>query len=608
MTVNKLFLILTLPVVLAACAGLPSADSQNKPLPVQPKLEVAKPAEGAPVASRRPRSRIKPLTEPGSEETLPSVPLSADVMVRYLAAEIAYQRGSWQAGYVNMLALAQQTGDPRVARRAAEIALSARQAGEALAAVRLWRQLAPTSDEASQFYLGLVMLGDDLTEAKSLLQQKLEETRPALLGSSILQIQRLAARARNKGAAFNMLEDLFAPYDKLPETHIALAQQAASIGESSRAVQEARRALTLSPSSELAILTLAQVVPPEQAPRVVQDFLRANPKAREVRLAYARLLVEDKQYEAAKSQFQTLLKAKQDDVTVLYALGLLSMQTDNQAEAERYLSSYLEVLETNPDEERDASQALMILSQIAEQRNDFDAALKWIDQVEPNTQQIYISAQVKRAQLLAKAGRVTEARTSLHESRAEGEDDRVQLLVAEAAVLRSANQVSQALALLEAGLKQYPENTDLLYDYAMQAEKLDRLDLMEKALRRVIELAPNNQHAYNALGYSLAERGIRLEEAYALISKAVSLAPDDPFIMDSMGWVQYRLGRLKEAEALLRKAYSMRPDAEIAVHLGEVLWVIGMQEDARKYWRAASSKDPKNDALRSTLARLQVKL
>ncbi len=609
MTVNKLFLILTLPVLLAACASpAPTADTQSKPLPVQQKAESSKAAESPAPVARRVRTRIKPTTEADSEEQLPAVPLSNDVMVRYLAAEIANQRGSWQASYVTMLGLAQQTRDPRIARRAAEIALGARQANEALAAVRLWRQLSPTSDEANQFYLGLVMLGEDLTEAKSLLQQKLEETRPALLGSTVLQIQRLAARARNKAAAFNMLEDLFAPYDKLPEAHIALAQQAAVIGESERAVQEARKAMALNPASELGILTLAQVLPPEQQPRVVQDFLRANPDSREVRLAYARLLVEDKQYEASKDQFRILLKAKPDDVTVLYALGLLGMQTDNSAEAERYLTRYLKALETSPDEERDPSQALMILSQIAEQRNDLNGALKWLDQVDPVSQQTYISAQVKRSQLLAKAGRVTEARTSLHETRAESEDDRIQLLIAEAAVLRTADQSAQGLALLEAGLKQYPDNTDLLYEYAMQAEKMDRLDLMETALRKVMQIAPNNQHAYNALGYSFAERGIRLEEAYALVSKAVSLAPDDPFIMDSMGWVQYRLGRLKEAEALLRKAYSLRPDPEIAVHLGEVLWVIGMQDDARKLWRAASSKDPRNDTLRSTLARLQVKL
>jgi Flp pilus assembly protein TadD len=179
-------------------------------------------------------------------------------------------------------------------------------------------------------------------------------------------------------------------------------------------------------------------------------------------------------------------------------------------------------------------------------------------------------------------------------------------MVAEAQLLRNVNQSREALSVLEAGLKRFPENTDLLYDYAMVAEKLDRMDLMETSLRKIMKLAPDNQHAYNALGYSLAERNIRLEEAYALVEKALRLAPEDPFIMDSMGWVQFRLGRLKESEALLRRAYALRPDPEIGVHLGEVLWVIGQREDAKKLWRDANSKDPKNDTLKSTLARLQV--
>ena len=528
--------------------------------------------------------------------------------MRFLAAEIASQRGQWQSAYINMLSLAQQTRDPRIARRAAEIALSARQASEALAAVRLWRELAPTSDEASQYFLGLVMLGDDLTEAKSILQQKLEETRPALLGSTILQIQRLASRARSKAAAFNMLEELFAPYDAVAETHIALAQQASSMGENARALQEARRAMELNPKSELGILTLAQVVPPGDTSRLIEEYLRANPQAREVRLAYARTLVEQKQSEAAKTQFQTLLQSQPQDPTVLYALGLLAMQSNHVADAEAYLTRYLKALDANPDEERDPTQALLILSQIAEQRNDLPAALSWLDQAEPGSQQAYMSAQVKRATLLAKLGRVDDARHALQEARAESDDDRVQLVIAEAQVLRSAKRVEDSMKVLENGIRRFPDNPDLLYDYAMQAEKLNRLDVMEKTLRRVIALAPGNQHAYNALGYSFAERGIRLEEAYRLIEKALSLAPEDPFILDSMGWVQYKLGRLKEAEALLRKAYSIRPDPEIGVHLGEVLWMTGLRDDARKIWKDASSKDPKNDTLRSTLARLQVKL
>jgi Flp pilus assembly protein TadD len=157
-------------------------------------------------------------------------------------------------------------------------------------------------------------------------------------------------------------------------------------------------------------------------------------------------------------------------------------------------------------------------------------------------------------------------------------------------------------------LKQYPDNVDLLYDYAMLLEKLNRLEPMESTLRKVMKLAPSNQHAYNALGYSLAERNIRLTEAFTLIEKALELAPQDPFIMDSMGWVQFRLGRLQEAETLLRRAYELRSDPEIGTHLGEVLWVKGQQEDAKKLWRDANTKDPKNDTLKNTLARLQVNL
>lgn len=629
MPVNNLLLILTLPALLAACTSVPvsssppaAARASGKLLadPARPML--AGPNQAAPLQSaqapsvvqattptpkpRRVRARA---TTPAPEETLPSVALTGDVMVKFLAAEIAHQRGNWQSAYINLLSLAQQTRDPRIARRTAEIALNARQAPEALAAVRLWRELSPTSDEANQFYLGLLMLGEDLGEARTLLQQRLEGTRPALLGTTIMQIQRLVERARNKAAGFTLLEGLLAPYDKVPESHIALALQATAMGDKARAAQEARRALALNPGSELAVLTLAQALPgKEQGLQVVTEFLRANPNAREVRLAYARTLIEQKQYDAAQVQFQRLLKAQPKDLTVLYALGLLGTQRDDLAAAEKYLNTYLQVLAESPDDERDPGQALLILSQIAEQRNDYPAALKWLEQVDPTTQAAYISAQVKRAQLLAKSGQLTAARTALHEARVENEEDRVQLLIAEAQVLRNADLPKEGMTVLESGLKQFPDNPELLYDYAMLAEKLDRLDVMEASLRKVIRISPGNQHAYNALGYSFAERNIRLEEAYTLIERALSMAPDDPFIMDSMGWVKFRLGRLKEAEVLLRKAYSIRPDPEIAVHLGEVLWVIGMHDDARKFWRDASTKDPKNDTLRNTLARLQVQL
>jgi tetratricopeptide (TPR) repeat protein len=554
------------------------------------------------------KARVKANPEAGSV-ALPSVALTEDIMFRYLSAEIAAQRGNWESAYVTMLAIAQQTRDPRIARRATEIALGAKQSAEALAAARLWRELAPGSEEAAQYFLGFSILGDRLAEARPLLEERLRDTPAPQRGAAILQMQRLLARASDKGAAFALLEDVLAPYKAIPESHLALAQAASLKGDAPRALQEARLGLAARPDSELAALTLAQVIADkEQAGTSLAAFLKAHPKAREVRLAYARMLIEQQKYGPARDQFKVLLKDDPQDLTVLYALGLLGTQSNDLKEAEAYLTAYLKALASQPGEERDPTQALLILAQIAEQRNDMPAALKWLDQIEPSTPQAYLSAQIKRAQLVAKGGDIAGARKLLQGVDLDGQDERVQLVLAEAQILRNADRLQDAAKVLQAALKHYPEQTDLLYDYAMLAEKMNKLDQMESSLRKIMAVAPDNQHAYNALGYSLAERNMRLDEAFQLIRKAHELAPEDPFIMDSLGWVHFRLGNLKEAESLLRRAYQLRPDPEIATHLGEVLWHIGQREDAKNLWRDANTRDPKNDTLKSTLARLQVNL
>ena len=538
---------------------------------------------------------------------LPAVALTEEIIYKLLSTEIAQQRGDWQTAFVTALSLAQQTRDPRIARRAAEIALSAKQADEALTAVRLWRTLAPHSDEATQYYVSLIILSDNLAEAKPLLEQRMKEARPQTRGLLAFQMQRLLVRAKNKTAAFAMLEELLSPYLDLPEAHLALAQGAFAKGDGERAHREAQFALKQKPDSELAALTLAQVTPDKiEAGKLLASYLSNHPQAHDVRMAYARMLVDQKQYEKARREFEVMLKEQPHDLTSLYALGVLGMQSHDLAAAETYLTTYLDLLAANPDEERDPTQALLLLAQIAEERKDTDGELKWLGQIESG--EAYLAAQVKRAQIMARRGNVAESRRLLHELNASGEREQAQIVVAEAQILRDVNQLNEAMNVLKAGLKQFPDNTDLLYDYAMAAEKGNQLGIMETALRRIMKLAPNNQHAYNALGYSLTEHNIRLEEAYALIEKALKLAPEDPFIMDSMGWVQFRMGRLKEAESMLRHAYELRPDAEIAVHLGEVLWVKGQKEDAQKFWRDAQTKDPQNDTLKSTLVRLNVSL
>jgi len=453
------------------------------------------------------------------------------------------------------------------------------------------------------------MLSDNISEIQPLLAQRLAQASPQAVGPLILQIQRLLSRARDKTAAFNILQDLISPYATLMESHLALAQGAFANRDSVRARDEATQALRLKPDSELAILTLAQVTPDTiAAMKLVSDFLSTHPNAREVRIAYARGLVEQKQYEPARKQFIQLLKDNNDDMTTLFALGILDVQTSHLAEAETNLKRYLQVLTAQPEDERDPTQALLLLSQIAEERNDVPGALKWLEQVEPGD--AYINVQIRRGQLLAKRGDINGARKVLEQAQAEAGNDRdqQQLIQGEAQILRDADRNQEAATILEDGIKRFPDNIDLLYDYAMVADKINSYDTMEAALRKIIDVAPDNPHAYNALGYSLADRNVRLPEALSLIQKAVKLTPEDPFITDSLGWAQFRLGNLEEAEKQLRRAYGLRPDPEIGVHLGEVLWVSGKQAEAKQLWRDAQQKDPQNDVLKNTLNRLNVKL
>lgn len=596
--------IVTLSVLLSAGTNLQAQPLAPIKAP-QPSQLIAKEGQKSPAASSQ--SASKKATDDAREDPLPTLDLSEDLLFKLLRAELAYQRGDWQLAYVTMLVAAQETRDPRLARRAAEIALSVKQTGEALSAVRLWRELAPHSDAANQFYLGLVVLGENLIEAKPIFVERLQEVSPQARGLLILQIQRLLGRTKDKNAAFNLQEELTAPYQGLVETHIALAQAAFAKGDLARARLEAGKALVIKPDLEIAVLMQAQSTNSrEEALQTLANFLNKYPKARDVRIAYAKILIDDKQYDEARKQFEILLKDQPKDLTIMYAMGILGAQMNDRETAEKYLGAYLKELEANPDDERDPVQALLILSQIAEDRKDFPAALKWLAQVEPGP--AYLEAQVKSAQIMANTGDLSGARNLLSHLKPEGQREQIQIMVADAQLLRDANRAPEGLAVLTKGLERFPEDTGLLYDYAMLAEKANRFDLMETALRKIIKLAPSNQHAYNALGYSFAERNIHLQEAYTLIDKASKLAPEDPFIMDSMGWIYFRLGKLQEAEDFLRRAYAIRPDVEIGVHLGEVLWIKGEKNSAQQLLRDANQKDPQNDLLKSTLARLRIKL
>jgi tetratricopeptide (TPR) repeat protein len=542
-------------------------------------------------------------------ESLPNIAVTEQLIQKYLSAELSFQRGDKFAAYSTMMSLARSLRDPRLARRGLEFAISGSLGGEALKAARLWREIAPQSEEATQAVVGLLISSGRIDEVKTVLAQQLAASSPEALPNTIALLQRQLARVQDRSRAYGLLRELLEPYGDVLDARLTLAQAAMVAGDRATALTEARAALAKHPSSDLVALVLAQII--EDRAESVQSlvaFLQKNPKSREVRLAYARTLIEQNKVAEAKAQFALLLTHHPDDRTTLYALGLMAAQAGEMREAESYLSKYIQTLGDQPDRERDSTQALLVLAQIAEDKNDTAAALKWLEKIEPDNQGSYISATLRRAMLLAKAKDPEAARALLQQAEVRNDDDRAKLTVGEAQLLRDAGRLDDALRMVADALELNKNNIDLLYEHAMLAERAKQFDLMERELRKLIKVAPDNQHAYNALGYSFADRNLRLQEAFDLISKANQIAPNDPYILDSLGWVEFRLGRLEQALKTLQRAYEIKADAEIAAHLGEVMWKMGRQDEAKKLWRSANDKDPKNETLKATLQRLQIKL
>jgi tetratricopeptide (TPR) repeat protein len=557
-------------LVLSACAQAPA----------QRPVETASEAQ--------PKERAEPL---------PKQELTGQILYQTLLAEIAGQRGNFGLSASAYLDLARSTRDPRVARRAAEIALHGRDLETALQATRLWVEIDPESSQAHQMMAGLLVSANRLDELQPHVAKLLAQEGDNL-GDGLLRLNRLFARYPDKKAVMLIVEQLTLPYVGMPEAHFARAQAALNAGAWQRGVAEADKALALRPNWDVAAMLKAQLQraeAPEDALETLRTFLARHPQAREVRLQYARSLVGARMYPQARTQFQRLLVDFPDSADVVYAVAVLSMQLSDWATAEDNFRKLLGRDFAEIDTVR------LYLGQIAEERKQFDDALRWYAEVAPGEQ--YLAAQLRIAQLLAKQGKLDAGRRHLQEARTEGSASRIQLLLAESQLLRDAGKTGEAYELLADNLATQPEQPELLYESALLAEKLGRHDVLEANLRKLIRIKPDHAHAYNALGYSFAERNLRLGEAEQLIVKALELAPDDPFIIDSMGWVLFRKGDNAGALTQLQRAYSIRPDPEIAAHLGEVLWTLGRRDEAKRTWQEAAKAHPGNDVLAEVIKR-----
>lgn len=581
-----IFAILAASVAGGACA----ADRSERAHSVQ----LAQTGREAP-APRDAKSKVPPRAAP--RPALPSVELTGELMFKLMAAEVALQRGQPQTAVTAYLELARETRDPRIAQRATEIAWNARYADAAIEAAGIWLQAAPGNARARQVLAALLANEQKLDAARGHFEQWLASD-PQNIGQSFLQLSTLLARNKDRKAVVELIRALAKPYGEVPEARLALAQAAWNANDEALALAESSAALKLRPDWELAALFRAQALQRRSnndALVFLADYLKAHPQAKDARLNYARLLVVEKRLPEARKQFEVLVEQFPQNADVTMAVALLAMQAADYDSAETQLKRALDAGYAEPDVAR------QYLGQVAEERKRFDEALKWYALVQPGEH--YISAQTRYAGVLAKQGKLADARSHLQRTAAAYPQQGVAFTQAEAQLLRDANAYKEAFELLGQALQKMPDYPDLLYDYAMAAEKVDRIDVLEVNLRKLIKIRPDHAHAYNALGYTLADRNQRLTEAHQLIEQALKLAPNDAFIMDSMGWVLYRLGRNREAIDYLQRAFAIRPDAEIAAHLGEVLWMDGQQEEARKIWSQALKEHGQNDQLQSTVKR-----
>ena len=544
-----------------------------------------------------PPARAAPVQAPKRAENLPPQDLSSQMLYEFLLGEIAAQRGSPALAAQTYVELAKRTRDPRVARRAVEVANFARMPELALTAARLWHEADSGAAQPIQAITALLVSAKRVDEAEPYLA-KLLATDGNAAANGFMQLGRLLAGNPDAAANLRLVQKLAERHRSLPQAHFALAQAAAAANDPTLALAEIRRAAELRPDWATAAVYESQLLQrraPAEAAKRLAGYLEKYPDERDVRLNLARVLVLDKRYPEARAEFERILARHQNDTDAIYAVALLAFQVKEYGVAEANMKRLLDLGYRDPNGVR------YTLGQIAEEQKDWTRAIEWYHGIQRGENAM--PARMRTASAMAKQGKLEAARAFLRSVAVTGEPQRVQLLVAESQLLREANMHREAFELLGQALEKAPEQPDLLYDHALTAEKLDRFDVLEASLKKLIELKPDHAHAYNALGYSFAERNIRLPEAKKLIERALELSPGDFFIIDSMGWVLYRMGDLKGAAEQLRRAWSGRPDGEIGAHLGEVLWTLGDREEARRIWQEAMQANPENETLQKTLKR-----
>ena len=529
-------------------------------------------------------------------KVLPNVALSSEILYEFLLSEIAGQRGNDALAIEGCSDLAKKTRDPRLAMRAAHIALQFGQTDKAIEALKVWREADPSSLSARRMLTSVFVRSGKLAAAEEELV-KLLKADEAHTAQNFLQIYQMLAPNPDKAGALKLLRNLAQPYPRVAEAHWGVAQLAQASGNDALALSEAKEARRLRPEWDLAIsleALLLQKSAPQQGLDVLRSYLSHYPKANEIRLQYARALLDQKQYKLAREEFRRLSDANPDNPDMAYAIALISLQMNDLKSAETELK--LALIKGKKDQDT----VQYYLGQLSEAKKNEDEALSYYRNVKGG--ESLVAAKIRIAYLLSKRGQFAAARQLLQQTPATNNQQRVQLVMAEAQLLRDEKKFDEAYQLLNQALAKFPDQPDLIYDTAMMADKVGKPAVFENLMRKLIKLKPDHAQAYNALGYGLLERNERIPEAMQLVEKALELAPDDASIMDSVGWGYYRNGKLDESVKILRRAYTAsNANPEIAAHLGEVLWVRGDKQEAKKIWQESLKENSGNEQLQTVI-------
>ncbi len=516
-----------------------------------------------------------------------TTPIDKNPVYQLMVAEMAVNSGDTETAVSNYLALALSQDDPRIAERAVRIAIYGQDMDAAQRAAERWVELQPERSEAQQV-ISAIYIRQGKDEQAYFYLKRLIDSHPQLDDQIFASLLALLAREKNTETVLKVSKKIADNYAGFAYANFLHGSLAASANEPQQALDYLDRALNIKDIPDAHALRAKLLIKLGKREEAVVSLKRAvlsKPDNKQLRLAYARLLVDIKEYEAARIEFEKLQQMAPDDPDLLYTLGLLSLESQRFDAAEKYFTRLLEL-------EKRTNEARYYLGRIFESRNEPGKAVRWYLMVEDG--EYNFDAQIRSASLMAQQGKVDMAMSSLNKmsDASHSKSSLVRIYLAKGEVLKNVKKYEEAIQIYNQGLEAIPGNIDLLYARGLTGEKIDNLELLESDMLTILKTEPDNAHALNALGFTLADRTNRLQEAYQYLKRAIELKPEDPAIIDSFGWVNYRLGNTSEAIRLLRKALSQVEDGEIAAHLGEVLWVAGNQQEAMEVWKTMLKKLP----------------